>query len=99
MMVPVGRLIVLRNTEKEHFVRMIAYLTWPALTAPVVGPPLGGLITTYSAWQWIFLLNVPLGLIGLALALILIPNTRGESRGAFDWSGFALTRRATFSLM
>src|SRR5262249_27348299 len=99
MMVPVGRLIVLRNTEKEHFVRMIAYLTWPALTAPIVGPPLGGLITTYSAWQWIFLLNVPLGLIGLALALILIPNTRGERKGAFDWSGFALTGLASFSLM
>ncbi len=99
MMVPVGRLIVLRNTEKEHLVRMIAYLTWPALTAPVVGPPLGGLITTYSSWQWIFLLNVPLGLIGLVLALILIPNTRGAGTAAFDWSGFALTGLASFSLM
>jgi EmrB/QacA subfamily drug resistance transporter len=99
MMVPVGRLIVLRNTEKQHLVRMIAYLTWPALTAPVVGPPLGGLITTYSAWQWIFLLNVPLGVIGLALALVLIPNTRGERSGGFDWSGFALTGLASFSLM
>jgi EmrB/QacA subfamily drug resistance transporter len=99
MMVPVGRLIVLRNTEKEHLVRMIAYLTWPALTAPVVGPPLGGLITTYSAWQWIFLLNVPLGLIGLVLARILIPNTRSEGRGGFDWPGFALTGLASFGLM
>ena len=99
MMVPVGRLIVLRNTEKQHLVRMIAYLTWPALTAPVIGPPLGGLITTYSSWPWIFLLNVPLGLIGLALAQILIPNTRGERRGAFDWLGFALTGFASFSLM
>jgi MFS family permease len=98
-MVPVGRLIVLRNTEKQHLVRMIAYLTWPALTAPVVGPPLGGLITTYSAWQWIFLLNVPLGLIGLALALVLIPNTRGEGGGGFDWTGFVLTGLASFSLM
>src|SRR6266849_2624595 len=99
MMVPVGRLIVLRNTEKQHFVRMIAYLTWPALTAPVVGPPLGGLITTYSSWHWIFLLNVPLGVAGLGLALILIPNSRGEGRGRFDWSGFALTGLASFSLM
>src|SRR3984957_5335634 len=99
MMVPVGRLIVLRNTEKPDLIRAIAYLTWPALTAPVVGPPLGGLITTYSAWQWIFLLNVPLGLIGLALALMLIPNVRGEGKGGFDWSGFALTGFASFSLM
>jgi EmrB/QacA subfamily drug resistance transporter len=99
MMVPVGRLIVLRNTEKQHFVSMIAYLTWPALTAPVVGPPLGGLITTYTSWQWIFLLNVPLGVAGLGLALILIPNSRGEGKGRFDWPGFALTGLASFSLM
>jgi EmrB/QacA subfamily drug resistance transporter len=99
MMVPVGRLIVLRNTEKQHFVRMIAYLTWPALAAPVLGPPLGGFIATYSSWQWIFLLNVPLGLAGLALALILIPNAKGERNGAFDWTGFALTGFASFSLM
>jgi EmrB/QacA subfamily drug resistance transporter len=99
MMVPVGRLIVLRTTEKEHLVRMIAFLTWPALTAPVVGPPLGGLITTYSSWHWIFLLNVPLGLIGLALAFVLIPNARGERRGGFDWSGFLLTGLASLGLM
>jgi EmrB/QacA subfamily drug resistance transporter len=99
MMVPVGRLIVLRNTEKQHFVRMIAYLTWPALAAPVIGPPLGGLITTYSSWPWIFLLNVPLGIAGLALALILIPNAKGEKNGGFDWTGFALTGFASFSLM
>jgi EmrB/QacA subfamily drug resistance transporter len=99
MMVPVGRLIVLRNTEKQHFVRMIAYLTWPALAAPVVGPPLGGLITTVSSWPWIFLLNVPLGIAGLTLALILIPNSKGERSDSFDWTGFALTGFASFSLM
>ena len=70
MMVPVGRLIVLRNTEKQDLIRAIAFLTWPALTAPVIGPPLGGLITTYSSWPWIFLLNVPLGIIGLALVVV-----------------------------
>src|SRR5215471_6311874 len=99
MMVPVGRLIVLRNTEKQHFVRMIAYLTWPALAAPVVGPPLGGLITQVSSWPWIFLLNVPLGIAGVALALILIPNSKGEKNGAFDCAGFARTGFASFSLM
>jgi EmrB/QacA subfamily drug resistance transporter len=98
MMVPVGRLIVLRNTEKPDLIRAIAFLTWPALTAPVVGPPLGGLITTYSAWPWIFLLNVPLGIIGLALAMKLIPNSRGEA-GTFDWRGFLITGFASFGLM
>jgi EmrB/QacA subfamily drug resistance transporter len=99
MMVPVGRLIVLRNTEKQHFVRMIAYLTWPALAAPVVGPPLGGLITQVSSWPWIFLLNVPLGVAALALALVLIPNAKDGRDGGFDWTGFALTGFASFSLM
>jgi EmrB/QacA subfamily drug resistance transporter len=98
MMVPVGRLIVLRTTEKAELLRVIAFLTWPALTAPVIGPPLGGFITTYSSWHWIFLLNVPLGAIGLALALALVPNVRGAAR-AFDWRGFLLTGVASFGLM
>jgi len=91
LMVPTGRLIVLRNTEKHHLMRAIAYLTWPALSAPILGPPLGGLITTYASWRWIFLLNVPLGLIAIGFALALIPNVRGGGRGPFDWSGFAMT--------
>jgi EmrB/QacA subfamily drug resistance transporter len=99
MMVPVGRLIVLRNTGKEHLIRVIAFLTWPALTAPVLGPPLGGLITTYSSWPWIFLLNVPLGIAGLLCALRLIPNVRGDGRAPFDWSGFLLTGFASLALM
>ena len=99
MMVPVGRLIVLRNTEKQDLIRAIAFLTWPALTAPVLGPPLGGLITTYASWPWIFLLNVPIGIIGLALALNLIPNTRADATGQFDWRGFVVTGLASFGLM
>lgn len=61
MMVPVGRLAVLRATPKEGLMRAIAIITWPGLVAPVIGPPLGGFITTYSSWRWIFYLNVPLG--------------------------------------
>src|SRR6202162_1076812 len=87
LMVPTGRLIVLRNTEKQHLMRAIAYLTWPALSAPILGPPLGGLITTYASWRWIFLLHVPLGLIAIGFALALIPNVRGGGRGPFDWPG------------
>src|SRR5438132_10324682 len=65
MMVPVGRLVVLRITEKKDLLRFIAYITWPGLIAPVLGPPGGGFITTYSSWRWIFFLNVPLGLVGI----------------------------------
>jgi EmrB/QacA subfamily drug resistance transporter len=99
MMVPVGRLIVLRNTEKQQLMAAIAYLTWPGLAAPLLGPPLGGLITTYASWRWIFLLNLPLGLIGIALALAFIPNVRGEGRGPFDWPGFVLTGLAGFGVI
>jgi EmrB/QacA subfamily drug resistance transporter len=99
MMVPVGRLIVLRNTEKQHLMAAIAYLTWPGLAAPLLGPPLGGLIATYTSWRWIFLLNVPLGIAAIALALALIPNVRGEERGRFDWLGFVLTGFAAFGLI
>jgi EmrB/QacA subfamily drug resistance transporter len=99
LMVPTGRLIVLRNTEKQHLMRAMAYLTWPALSAPILGPPLGGLITTYASWRWIFLLNIPLGLIAIGFALALIPNTRGGGRGPFDWPGFALTGLAGLGLI
>jgi EmrB/QacA subfamily drug resistance transporter len=99
MMVPTGRLIVLRNTEKQHLMRAIAYLTWPALSAPILGPPLGGLITTYASWRWIFYLNVPLGLIAIALALALIPKVGGSPRGPFDWLGFVLTGVGGFGLV
>ena len=90
MMVPVGRLVVLRTTPKPELMRAIAILTWPALTAPIVGPPLGGLITELLSWRWIFFLNVPLGAAGIVLALRLVPDVRGAPRGPFDWTGFVL---------
>jgi EmrB/QacA subfamily drug resistance transporter len=91
MMVPVGRLIVLRTTPKVELIKAIAYLTWPALVAPVLAPPLGGLISTYTSWRWIFLINVPLGIIGLIFARRLVPDVRATERRRLDWRGFLLT--------
>lgn len=88
MMVPVGRLVVLHNTEKKDMIRAIAYLTWPGLLAPVIGPPLGGFITTYATWRWIFFLNVPLGVAGIIFALILVPNKHSEEKTRLDALGF-----------
>src|SRR4051794_22432481 len=90
MMVPVGRLVVLRTTEKTDLIRAIAYLTWPALVAPVIAPALGGVLSTYASWRWIFLINVPLGVIGFLLALRLVPDVRSAERRALDWPGFVL---------
>ena len=68
MMVPVGRLVVLRATAKAELVKAIAYLTWPALVAPVLAPASVALLGTYASWRWIFLINVPLGVAALVLA-------------------------------
>ena len=99
MMVPVGRLTVLRTTEKSALVGAIALLTWPALAAPVLGPPVGGLLTTYASWRWIFYLNVPLGAVAIGLTLALFPNLRAEQRRPFDVPGFLLTGLALALLM
>ncbi len=99
MMVPVGRLVVLRTTEKHNLVRSIAYITWPGLVAPILGPPVGGFITTYASWHWIFFLNVPLGVLGITLALLWIRNSKEEHLKPFDWAGFALSSTACTSFM
>jgi MFS family permease len=91
MMVPVGRLVVLRTTAKSDLMRAIAYLTWPALVAPVIAPALGGALSTYASWRWIFLINVPLGVIGLVLASRLVPDVREPDAARLDWRGFGLT--------
>jgi EmrB/QacA subfamily drug resistance transporter len=99
MMVPVGRLVVLRTTAKTDLIRAIAYLTWPALVAPVVAPALGGVLSTYASWRWIFLINVPLGVAGLVLARRLVPDVRGEERRPLDRVGFGLTAAGVAALV
>lgn len=98
MMVPVGRMVVLRVTPKEKLVHAIALLTWPGLAAPVLGPVLGGFITTHWGWHWIFLLNVPLGLFGFALTLWLVRGAPGQAR-PFDTKGFVLSGIGCSALM
>src|ERR1700722_14634530 len=87
MMVPVGRLVVLRTTEKHNLIDAITFITWPGLIAPVLGPPLGGFITTYASWHWIFFLNVPIGLVDMAVVLLLMQNFRDAERRPFDIVG------------
>jgi EmrB/QacA subfamily drug resistance transporter len=89
MMVPVGRLVLLRTIPKAEMVQALSWVTIPALVGPMVGPPLGGFITTYFDWRWIFLINLPIGALGMILGLRFIPATR-EQPPPLDWLGFAL---------
>ncbi len=91
MMVPVGRLIVLKTVARADLVTAMSYLTVPAVLGPVVGPPIGGFIVTYYSWRWIFFINVPIGLIGITLVTLYIENIREDDVGPLDLRGFMLT--------
>jgi len=90
MMTPVGRLVLLRSIDKSALVNAMAWVTVPALVGPVIGPPLGGFITTYFSWHWIFLINIPIGLIGIFMALRYIDPIRSEDPERFDLYGLVL---------
>ncbi|WP_044562386.1 MFS transporter [Azospirillum sp. B4] len=98
-MVPVGRLIILRITEKKDLMRALGTTVWPGLVAPVLGPPLGGLIVTYASWPWIFLLNLPLGLLALALTVAWVPKERPADARPLDLAGFLLSGGALVALV
>lgn len=97
MMSPVGRLVVLRTSEKKDLMRALSTLVWPGLAAPVLGPPLGGLITSIASWRWIFFVNLPVGVLGMALILAFIPNDTHKG-SPFDLKGFLLNALALSSL-
>jgi len=99
MMVPVGRLVVLRNTAKADLLRAMAFITTPGLIAPVLGPPVGGFITTYASWRWIFYLNVPIGALGLLAVYLFMVEQREERTRPFDGLGFVLSGAALALLM
>jgi EmrB/QacA subfamily drug resistance transporter len=90
MMVPVGRLVVLRATAKRDLLDATAYLTWPALLAPVLAPALGGWIVSVASWPWIFLINLPLGVVAFVVAGRIVPAETAPSIGPLDWVGFLL---------
>jgi hypothetical protein len=85
---PIGRVIVLRNAPKSELVKAVAMITWPALIAPVIGPLLGGFITTWFGWHWNFFINIPIGIIGLVLVWLFVPDQTEEDAGRLDIVGF-----------
>jgi len=91
MMVPVGRLVLLRTTPKAELVGAMSILTMPALLGPVIGPPIGGFIVTFWEWRWIFFINLPIAAVGLWLVARHVPNVQEQEAPPIDWIGIGLT--------
>ncbi|KPF43655.1 MFS transporter [Rhizobium sp. AAP43] len=99
MMTPVGRLVLLRTTKKSELVSAMALLTIPGLLGPITGPPIGGFITTFFSWHWIFLINLPIGLLGLWISGLYLPEIAPIKTGRIDWRGFTLSAGAASGLV
>lgn len=99
MMVPVGRVILLRTVPKEDLLRAMSFLSIPALLGPVIGPPLGGFMVTYMSWHWIFLINIPIGVLGIALVLRYVQEVREADAPRLDLVGFLLSGVALATLV
>jgi EmrB/QacA subfamily drug resistance transporter len=91
LMMPVGRLVLMRSVEKRDLIQATSWVLIPAVVGPIMGPPLGGLIVTYLDWRWIFYINVPIGILGIVLVSIFIANTRGEVPEKTDFRGIILS--------
>jgi EmrB/QacA subfamily drug resistance transporter len=98
MMTPVGRLVLVRTIDRRELVNAMAWVSIPAMIGPLMGPPLGGFITTYTTWHWIFLINVPMGLLGIFLVTRYIENIKSEVPERFDFVGMVLSGTAVAGL-
>jgi MFS family permease len=98
-MSPVGRVIVLRTAPRHELMNAFGITVWPGLIAPIVGQPIAGLIATYLSWQWVFLLNVPLGVIGIALLLACVENRKELHAAKLDITGLVLTAVSLSALL
>jgi EmrB/QacA subfamily drug resistance transporter len=94
MMVPVGRLVLLRTVPKARVVQAMAWVLMPTMVAPILGPLVGGFLVTYLSWRWIFYINVPIGILGIVAALLLFPDHRRERSGGFDVAGLIISALA-----
>ena len=97
-MMPVGRLVILRSYPRRQLVQVLSFVSIPALIGPLMGPALGGFLVEYASWHWIFLINIPVGVVGCLAVLRYIPNLQGTVRARFDVSGFLLFGAAMLML-
>jgi EmrB/QacA subfamily drug resistance transporter len=99
MMIPVGRLVLLRSVDRADLVSAMGWFLVPGLIGPILGPPVGGLIVTYLDWRWIFYINIPFGILGVLLTRLFIENARPVTRTPFDLRGFVLSGAALACLL
>jgi EmrB/QacA subfamily drug resistance transporter len=99
LMTPVARLVLVRTTSRANLVQGLAWLTIPALFGPLAGPPVGGFLTSYFSWHWIFILNVPIGIAGIVGAFVFLPRDEPHEVGRVDWVGFALAGLAASGIV
>ena len=90
LLLPVGRLTILRAFPRSELLKVLAFVTIPGLVGPLVGPPLGGWLVEFATWHWVFLINLPVGLLGVFAAWRYLPDLRGALGQKFDWAGFVL---------
>ena len=99
MMTPVARLLLVRSTPKSELVSALSWLTIPALVGPLMGPPVGGFITTFFGWHWIFLINVPIGILGIWLSGRFLADVPPREGSAVDGAGFVLSALAASGIV
>ena len=97
-LMPVGRLVILRAYPRKDFVRVMSLVTMPGLMGPLMGPLLGGFFVEYLSWHWIFLINIPVGALGIWATLRWMPNLFAVEKKPFDWVGFLLFALAAVSI-
>jgi EmrB/QacA subfamily drug resistance transporter len=99
MMTPVGRIIVVGSHPREQLVKAMIWLTTPAMLGPILGPPLSGLILSVADWPWIFYINIPVGILGVAAVFRFVPRIRQPHPGRFDAKGYVLAATAISAAM
>ncbi|CEJ14293.1 putative transport protein HsrA [bacterium YEK0313] len=90
MLLPVGRLAVMRAVPREEFLPAMSFIAIPGLLGPLIGPTLGGWLVQVASWHWVFLINVPIGIIGCILTYTHMPDSRAASIGRFDFAGYLM---------
>jgi len=97
-LIPVGRLAVLRVYPRSQYVKILSFIVLPALIGPLIGPMVGGFLVQYASWHWIFLINIPVGIVCFIAAIYCMPKIKVFETAKFDWLGFVLFDSAVLLL-